>query len=128
MKKGTKLYSIFKRKCPQCQEGDFFEGHWLKANIKERCDQCDLKYSKEPGFYQGSYYVVYALGVAVFVTLWVATRVLFPAAEMMTYVWVILAGLGILAPLMYPISKIVWANLFFHYNDRVLKTKEEDAR
>ena len=127
MKKGSKLYSIFKRKCPHCHEGDFFEGNWLKANIKEKCDNCGEKFSKEPGFYQGSYYVVYALGVAVFVSLWVATRVLFPLAEMMTYVWVILAGLFILAPLMYPLSKIIWANFFFNYKKEKLDPKHEDA-
>ena len=26
IKKGTKLYSILKLKCPHCHEGEFFEG------------------------------------------------------------------------------------------------------
>jgi len=54
-KKGLKLYSIFKSKCPHCQEGDFFEGSRFKANVAEKCNVCGEKFSKEPGFYQGSF-------------------------------------------------------------------------
>jgi len=51
--KGSKLYSIFKSKCPRCQEGEFFVSHpYDLANmgdIHTHCDQCGLKYAKEPG-------------------------------------------------------------------------------
>jgi uncharacterized protein (DUF983 family) len=70
MKKGVKLYSILNMEDPNCHEGDFFEGSVFKANMKDRCDKCDFKYSIEPGFYQGSYCVVYALIVAIFVSTW----------------------------------------------------------
>ena len=43
--KGTKLYSIFKGKCPRCHEGDFFvEKHPYKlskmAHIHKACSVC----------------------------------------------------------------------------------------
>ena len=118
MKKGTKLYSITKMKCPNCQEGDFFEGNVFKANVKEKCDKCDFKYSIEPGFYQGSYYVVYALGVAVFVTIWTSISLFFPNTSWDATLIAILVGLIGSAPFMYPLSKIIWANLFFKYGQK----------
>ena len=83
--KGSKLYSIFKMKCPRCQEGDFFisKPYDLKraGDTHERCPQCNLKYSKEPGFYFGAMFVSYGLGVALFVTLWVSFNLFFEDLE-----------------------------------------------
>lgn len=118
MKKGTKLYSIFKRKCPHCQEGDFFEGSFFSAKVKDHCEACKESYSKEPGFYQGSYYVVYALGVAVFVTVWTSINLFFPSLSIATTLIAIFSGLAVAVPFMYPMSKIIWANFFFNYKNK----------
>lgn len=116
VQKGSKLYSIFKKKCPHCHEGDFFEGSFFKATPKEKCDSCGNKLSKEPGFYQGSYYVVYALGVAVFVTIWCSIELFIGNISFEGILLAVVIGLLIAAPFMYPLSKIIWANFFFHYN------------
>jgi uncharacterized protein (DUF983 family) len=118
-KKGSKLYSIFRFKCPQCQEGDFFESHPydLKriGNIHAHCSNCNLKYEKEIGFYYGAMYVSYALGVALFVTLWTSFNLFFPWATIYTQLWVIVTMTVVLSPYLYALSKIIWANLFMHY-------------
>lgn len=114
-KKGSKLYSIFMSKCPHCQEGDFFEGGRFKAKVAEKCNVCGEKFSKEPGFYQGSYYVSYALSVAIFVTVWVASMVLFPEMSMPTLATIIVAIILLMTPFSYYLSKIIWANFFFHF-------------
>lgn len=119
-KKGTKLYSIFNSKCPHCHEGDFFNGSRFKANVADKCNVCGEKFSKEPGFYQGSYYVTYAIGVAIFVTIWVASLVLFPSMSMPTLAIIIVSAILLLTPFSYYLSKIIWANFFFKY-----KTKDE---
>jgi len=124
MKKGTRLYSIIKKKCPECHEGDFFDKEKGRAAVKVSCDQCGLKYHKEPGFYQGSYYVAYGLGVAKFVSLWVATRVVYPDADYTTYLWVIVIGIIVLSPFTFPLSKIIWANLFMSYKPNKSKIDE----
>lgn len=127
MVKGSKLYSIFSRKCPRCHEGDFFEGSFFKATPKKKCGKCGLKYEKEPGFFQGSYYVVYALGVAAMITFWVAALVLYPSGGFDEYLWIVLGGMAVLFPFIYPLSKIVWANFFYHY-DKDAKKKEEQLQ
>ncbi len=102
-------------KYPNCHEGDFYEGSIFNARVKEKCDKCDFKYSIEPGFYQGSHYVVYALGVAVFVTLWTIISLFFPNTSWNATLIAILVGLLGTAPFMSALSKIIWANLFFRY-------------
>ena len=118
--KGSKLYSIFKMKCPQCQEGDFFISHpydFKKAgNLHENCSKCGLKYSKEPGFYYGAMYVNYALGVALFVTLWVSFNLFFPDLSVGWQIGLIIFFTVILTPYMYALSKIIWANFFIKYD------------
>ena len=118
--KGSKLYSIFKMKCPQCQEGDFFISHpydLKKAGIlHENCSKCGLKYSKEPGFYYGAMYVNYALGVALFVTLWVSFNLFFPDLSVGWQIGLIIFFTVILTPYMYALSKIIWANFFIKYD------------
>lgn len=115
LKKGTKIYSVLKNKCPHCQEGTFFEGSFFKGTPKDHCEVCGTKYSKEPGFYQGSYYVVYALSVAVFVTVWVSINLFYSSLSFNATLAAIIISLIVTAPFTYPLSKIIWANFFFHY-------------
>lgn len=117
--KGSKLYSIVKMKCPRCQEGEFFVSHpyHLKnaGDIHEYCSRCNLKYSKEPGFYYGAMYVSYALGVALFVTLWTSFNLFFPNTTTGIQIATIISLTVILTPYLYALSKIIWANLFIKY-------------
>lgn len=119
IKKGTKLYSIYHMKCPRCQEGDFFVAH--PYNLKragdthQNCPKCGLKYAKEPGFYYGAMYVSYGLGVALFVTLWVSFNLFFDSINVFVQLAIISASFLVLAPYMYALSKIIWANLFIKF-------------
>lgn len=125
--KGSKLYSIVSMKCPQCHEGAFFQGHPYNFSsmglVRQNCQKCNLKYHMEPSFYYGSYYVVYSLGVALFVAIWVLQLLLFPSMGPGTLFVVILISLLVLSPLLYALSKIIWANLFFKYNKDAIHNK-----
>jgi len=117
--KGSKLYSILKMKCPRCHEGAFFEGHPYKfstmGKVKDHCPKCGLKYSIEPSFYHGSYYVAYALGVALFAIIWVFKMLFFPNAGPTALLITMIISVILLSPLMYALSKIIWANIFLKY-------------
>ncbi|XOV68755.1 MAG: DUF983 domain-containing protein [Fluviicola sp.] len=124
--KGSKLYSIFRMRCPRCQEGAFFTSHPydLKnaGNTHEHCPNCGLKYSREPGFYYGAMYVAYALGVALFVTFWVSFNLFLPEVGVGWQVGVISVVSIVAAPYNYALSKIIWANLFIRFE------KEKDQK
>lgn len=118
--KGSRLYSIFKMKCPRCQEGDFFISHpydLRKAgNTHEKCSNCDLKYSKEPGFYYGAMYVSYGLTVALFVAMWVSFNLFFENISVGLQIFLIISTTVLLTPYIYALSKIIWINIFIKYD------------
>lgn len=117
--KGSKLYSIFNAKCPECHEGEFFVArpYNLKkiGDTHEKCNCCGVNYSKEPGFYYGAMYVAYGLGVAIFIASWVATWVLGLSISAFNLFLVVSGVLLLGTPYIYHLSKIIWANLFFKY-------------
>ena len=122
IKKGTKLYSILKRKCPVCQEGDFFVSRTydLKSSgkIHEKCPNCAEVYSKEPGFYQGAMYVSYGIGVTMFIAVFLLTYLVLSSPSTLTYVIIMSITMVVLAPYLYELSKIIWANLFMSYKNQ----------
>jgi uncharacterized protein (DUF983 family) len=130
IKKGTKLYSIFHNKCPQCQEGAFLIAHpynlSMAGEIHERCPVCNIKYAKEPGFYYGAMYVAYALAVAVFVTLWTSFNLFFPKVSIPWQIGTILVATLILTPYLYALSKIIWANMFISYKENAVEREKRD--
>jgi len=127
--KGSKLYSIFKKKCPQCHEGDFFVSHSYDlsrvGDIHEHCNSCGLKYEHEPGFYYGAMYVAYGLGVALFVTLWTSFNLFFDNISIGIEIAIIVLAVIILGPAMYSLSKIIWANMFISYSPKA-SSKDND--
>ncbi len=129
--KGSRLYSIFKSRCPRCQEGDFFVStpYDLKrmGDIHVHCNICGLKYAKEPGFYYGAMYVAYALGVALFVTLWVSFNLFIPSLSTGWQIAIIIFATIILAPYLYALSKIIWANMFIKYDQDAINQYKKQA-
>lgn len=119
-KKGTKLYSILKYKCPHCHEGEFFKSrnpydfNHLSSTY-DNCPHCGRKLTIEPGFYYGAMYVSYALGVAHIVSFIVAKSILGFEMEFWNFIILVASALLILSPLYYALSKIIWANLFLNY-------------
>lgn len=120
MKKGTKLYSILKFKCPHCHEGQFLKGkhpYHLKhiGDVLEACPICKRTYIKEPGFFYGAMYVAYGLGVATFITVYVAMLILFPDLDISIYFLSVVLALVVTTPYLFAISKSIYANIFYSY-------------
>ena len=117
--KESKLYSIFKSKCPQCHEGDFFENKLsfkilTTTETKSHCPKCNLKYMREPSFFYGAMYVGYGLSVAMAIALYIISVVFF-GLSMRQSLFVIAGGLFILAPWSLRISRVIWIHLFVKY-------------
>ncbi|NCP07136.1 MAG: DUF983 domain-containing protein [Flavobacteriales bacterium] len=74
MKKGTKLYSILKLKCPRCQIGNLFSnpGLFVFSRILEmpdRCAHCKQDFKLEPGFYTAALWISYPMVLIIFIPL-----------------------------------------------------------
>ena len=123
--KGSKLFSIIRMKCPRCQKENFFEGHPYNfktiGKVRKKCANCDLKYSMEPGFFQGSYYVSYGLGVAFFIALWILKFIFLSGLSYFSTLISMMILLFVLTPLLFALSKIIWINIFVNYDETFKK-------
>jgi uncharacterized protein (DUF983 family) len=128
--KGNKLYSIFAAKCPKCHEGDMFL-HKNPYNLNkafemvEKCPVCGQKSQPEPGFYYGAMYVSYALAVAI--GCFVGVPLLFFGASAMTTVIAIAVALLVLSPLTLRLSRMIWINFFYHYDENAGSKKDDNT-
>lgn len=118
LKKGTKLYSIFKNKCPRCQQGDFFinaDSFKFKNNLKlhDKCSNCQLKYMIEPSFFYGAMYVSYSLTVAMSVAIFLICHLL--SFDLITTVISIIAILILSFLILVRISRLIYINMFISY-------------
>ncbi|AEV33751.1 hypothetical protein Oweho_2791 [Owenweeksia hongkongensis DSM 17368] len=117
--KGSKLYSIFKYKCPRCHQGDVFKSKSSynlpkMFDMHEQCSNCELRYEFEPGFFYGAMYVSYGLTVALGVATYVLMQMFFEAS-VAQIILVLIAVLIVGSPLVLRLSRIIWMNLFIKY-------------
>ncbi len=119
LKKGTKLYSVVKSKCPSCHEGAFFK-HTFNFNptkitqLHDNCPSCGLKYMIEPSFFYGAMYVNYALTVALSIIVFLISTVVLDLSLGYSFGCIVLA-LIVLAPLNLRLSRLLWINMFVSY-------------
>ena len=122
IKKGTKLYSILRFRCPNCHEGEFFKYKrtWNPSKITqihERCPSCKMKYMIEPAFYYGAMYVAYGLTVGLALLVFIVSNVLFHFSLLQSFSAIVLILIAT-AMINLRVSRIVWLNIFVKYKSR----------
>jgi len=129
--KGSKIYSILFLKCPRCHEGAFLENHPYNLSsmnsVRDTCPKCGLKYKMEPSFYFGSMYVSYGVGVALAVAVYVLMLLMGIDLGIAGIFGVIIATLVLLMPYIGAISKSIWANFFFKYDEGIAQKAKQNA-
>jgi len=123
MEKGSWRYSVVKEKCPRCQDGDIWEtkSAYTKgfSDMKERCSECNLKYTIEQGFWYGAMYISYAFGVIITVTVVVILSI-FTEFNVFEKTGAAVFFLMLLMPLVFRYSRNVWINIFVHFEKKYL--------
>ena len=111
------VLDILKGKCPHCKEGNVFEAKkglisFGIPKMKPRCENCNYKFEREPGFFFGAMFVSYALAVAEYVTFFVVAHFFLGVPVLYAFF-----GIGILAILgsgfNFRTSRLIWIH-FFH--------------
>ena len=129
IRKGTKLYSVLKGKCPRCHEGEFFK-YSLTINpnkvtkLHDNCPKCNLKYMMEPSFFFGAMYVNYGLSVALSVAIFIIAKVFFGLTILQSFISIIAISF-LLTPINLRLSRIIWINMFISYDENIEKLKTD---
>ena len=84
--------------------------------MHEKCDCCGQPYFLEPMFYEGAQYVSYAIQVAMFVSFFVAFRVLFDEFSVTGFVSTVGITSILLIPFTWRISRVIWIHFFVRYH------------
>lgn len=122
------LASIFTMRCPRCRRGPMFKDPNPYRKLKlshifdmpETCPTCNQKYDLETGFWYGTGYVSYALAVAVSVTTFVASLVLFGVNfNDNSIFWWLAANcvfLVLIQPWLMRLSRVIYLYFFVKYD------------
>ena len=131
-KSGHWIVPIIKRKCPACHKGEFFKyphGYRIKGigELHKNCPNCGQRFTLEPGFYFGAAYVSYGINIALMVTCAVAVYVLIPEPEPHHYLIPILASTFLLLPIIFRMSRIIWATMFIPFGGEDKQMAQKDS-
>jgi uncharacterized protein (DUF983 family) len=119
------VLNVAKCKCPRCRTGNLFvyrNPYYLKKTMKmhERCEMCGQPFDIEVGFYYGSSYVSYALGIALSVTSFMAWWVLigFSLTDNRFFYWLALNAVLLVAlqPILMRLARAIWLAFFVAYD------------
>lgn len=118
-------YALLHAKCARCRKGDMFKPGYVNHKMHERCSECELYYERHPGYFYVSMFVSYALSVAEFVALSIATYVLSGGSESpLLYLAIILSATVLLSPFNFKFSRV----LHMHFLDPGLKYQPETSK
>ena len=119
LKKGTKIYSSRRGKCPSCHEGEFFKYSFsmniFKVNkIEKSCSCCHLKYMIEPAFYFGALYVSYGITVVLCIVTFIISKLILNLALLTSFITIFVV-LILFIPINLRLSRVLWINMFVSY-------------
>ena len=125
IKKGSKLYSIFKGVCPKCHgESMYIEKnpYVLSQVLKmhEKCSLCNTKYRIEPSFFFGSMYVSYGVGIAFAVAAFVISFLFFGSTLLTAFIAIVIT-LVAFGPIIMRWSRNIWINMFMDFDASKVK-------
>ncbi|MEO1623905.1 MAG: DUF983 domain-containing protein [Bacteroidota bacterium] len=117
--KKSKLYSIFKLKCPTCHEGDLFKtptwSFQKPIEMHDRCPKCQQSYMPEPGFYYGAMFISYI--ISAFFCLGFAGFCVGVLGMGINQSFALLIFVCAIFFIWYfRFARSVWINLMYHYN------------
>lgn len=121
----TWLGAVFQSRCPRCREGKLFVNKltWrYSRNLKmhQRCPVCGQITDIEVGFYYGTAYISYLLGIFISVfsfLLWLLT-IGFSFNDYRFAIWLSSNAvlLILLQPWMMRFSRVIWLSFFVKYD------------
>jgi len=119
MKKGTKLYSILKSKCPKCHETDLFVHDFplsldALSEMPKKCPNCNQSFIIETGFYFGAMFISYSIASVGGLLLFLLYHLGFNL-ELGVSLFLVIIGHLLFVPKLFRLSRAIWINVFVKY-------------
>ncbi len=108
--------AILLAKCPQCREGNMFKFKWWQignfTKFYQHCPYCNLRFDREPGFFQGAMFISYAMIVAMVTTSWFVLYFIFNNPPFEVYIYIIVFLNIVLLPILFRYSRVLYLYAF----------------
>ena len=107
MRLPTILARCFRLRCPRCGQGRLFEG-WFR--MAKGCENCGLKFDREPGYFLGSIYFNYGVTAVIVTTTYMVGFFVFEIND--TLLLAVLGAFCVLFPLwFFRYARALWMGL-----------------
>lgn len=113
---------ILNNDCPNCYKGKvfrdksfFFSVGFPKMN--EYCSHCNNKFEKEPGYFFGSMFVSYGLGVGEAIITYFIAHQFFEKTIDLRMIPIIAVVIILLSSLNLRLSRMIWIYMFKNYSN-----------
>ncbi len=128
MKNKTLVHSIVSHQCPGCRSEKMFVGQAYSkkfSSMHKHCPNCGQALEPEPGFYTGAMYISYAFQVIILVVATATYEILHINGSIIAYLMLV-AGINLLLfPLLFRLSRSVWAHLFIPFKPQTWSKVKE---
>lgn len=113
--KGNLVMMILKEKCPHCGKSDVYhkKKHFFELPVmKDRCDNCNYYFDREPGYFLGAMYISYGLAVLQGIITFLLLYTFLPDIPTLWTVLIILAVIFLFSLKNYKLSRIIYIHIF----------------
>jgi uncharacterized protein (DUF983 family) len=114
-RKSSLITRILEEKCPNCGLGEVYEKKtrfFQLPVMKEKCNECQYHFDREPGYFLGAMYISYGLAVFQGILTFVLLYVFFPNLATILVVLIILGVICLFSLKNYKLSRIIYMHIF----------------
>ena len=113
---------ILNNDCPNCYKGKVFRDKSFFFSIgfpkmNEYCSHCHNKFEKEPGYFFGSMFVSYALGVGEAIITYIIAHQFFEKTIDLRMIPIIATVIVLMSSFNLRLSRMIWIYMFKNYSN-----------
>jgi hypothetical protein len=94
--------------------------------MHEKCSNCGLKYMMEPSFFYGAMYVNYGLTVGLAIITFAISVLFFDLTMLESFIPIVVV-LILTTPISIRLSRIIWINIFVHFDKNASNSLKNDG-
>ena len=112
------INNVLFNKCPRCKKGKVWcvsalPAFWVKEPMHTYCPNCNLKFERELGFWQGAMFISYGISIGIFVLCWILSEMFIPYEAPMLYTVLLVTIVALmLSPINWRWSRLIWLNFW----------------
>lgn len=109
------VLDVIHEKCPKCRQGHVFKQNvsFMQLPImNDRCEKCNYKYDREPGYFIGAMYISYGLAILQGIITFLILQYTFPALSTIWKTIFVILVICVFGRKNYKLSRVIYIHIF----------------